>query len=77
MDIVDREIARIQAVPEPDDRDIIRLEKLAKVYATLMANLRENMKHAIFGKLSDKELDSGVDGADSGSDGDEAEDSIF
>lgn len=77
MDIVDKEIARIQQETEPDDRSIIRLEKLAKVYATLMANQRENMKHGVFGKLSDDDLQHAVDSEDAGSDDEDASDDVL
>ncbi len=77
MRVVETEMDRIVQIAVPEDYDIIRLEKLAKVYATLMANHRENMKAGVFGKLSNKDLDDTVDAGNDGSDNPDPADDIF
>lgn len=64
LEIIEREVSKIKMLAEPDERDIARLEKLAKTYTTVMSSTRENYKQGLFGKLDAKELDKAVDGAD-------------
>lgn len=56
MTIVDREVSRILSLVDPDDRDIARLERMAKTYSVLMASTRENIKHGLYGNLSGADL---------------------
>lgn len=65
MSIVQEEVRGIKGRgKERDDRDLMKLEKLAKVYATLMASHRENIKFGVFGNLSSEQLDDPIDGPD-------------
>lgn len=57
-----------------DDRDLMKLEKLAKVYATLMASHRENVKFGVFGNLSGEQLDDPIDGGEGAGAGDDSGD---
>jgi len=66
IEIVDRETARIKQSGDLDASDLIRLEKLAKVYAILMSSHRENMKYGVFGNMDLEELDESVDGGGDG-----------
>jgi len=70
IEIVERETARIAQAGDLDASDLIRLEKLAKVYATLMSSHRENMKYGVFGSLELDELDEAVDGGGDSGDAD-------
>ena len=52
--IIMKEISLIRAKEKLDPPDIIKLEKLAKTYATMMGDLRENIKSGLYGKLGNK-----------------------
>ncbi len=54
--IVRREVTRLSAKPSLENNDVAVLEKLAKIYAVLMSSYREDIKHGIFGKLTDEQL---------------------
>lgn len=71
INIVERETTRIAQAGDLDAQDIMRLEKLAKVYATLMSSHRENMKYGVFGNLSLDDLDEAVEGEGQSGDGDD------
>jgi hypothetical protein len=69
MDIVARGVAKIKGLPSPSMDDIVRLEKLTKIYALLMSSLRENIKHNIFSKLENFEhVKDSVEDADDADD---------
>ncbi len=59
-EIVAKEIDIIKSKDKRDASDIMKLEKLSKTYANMMADLRENIKSGLYGKLSKESLD-GVD----------------
>lgn len=61
LEIVSDEVAAIKNTQPREPSDIVKLEKIAKIYATLMANQREVLKSGILGKLSSKELDKDLD----------------
>lgn len=52
--IIMREISLIKDKVKLDPPDIIKLEKLAKTYSTMMGDLRENLKSGLYGKLGNK-----------------------
>ncbi len=56
--IIRNEITGIRAKTQLDPADILKLEKLAKTYATMMADLRENLKSGLYGKLTGESLDA-------------------
>jgi hypothetical protein len=58
MLIVGQEVERIKVNPDRDERDLMKLEKLARVYTIMMASTRENLKQGVFGKIDDAELES-------------------
>lgn len=68
LKIVDEEVTAIKNATSREVADIIRLEKISKIYTTLMANQREVLRSGVLGKLSLKELDKELD---DGSDDDE------
>ncbi len=55
MEIVADLVAEIKAGSR-DVAELMKLEKCAKVYATIMASNRENLKAGLLGNLSDEEL---------------------
>lgn len=75
LEIIEREVSKIKGVASPDERDIARLEKLAKTYTTVMSSTRENYKQGLFGKLDAKELNKAIEsGDDTGESDDESGD---
>lgn len=46
-----------KAVEGFDASDVVKLEKLTRVYSILMSDLRETVKHGLLGSLDDEELD--------------------
>jgi hypothetical protein len=50
MDIVEAEVRGLKGRPL-ELPEVVKLEKLSKVYSLLMSSLRENVKHNVFGKL--------------------------
>ncbi len=65
LKIVDEEVTAIKNATSREIADIVRLEKVSKIYTTLMANQREVLKSGILGSLdlSDQSDNSG-DGED-------------
>lgn len=56
--IVAEEVTRIRLKgDERDAGDVMKLEKLSRVYSILMASARENLKGGVYGKLSLEELE--------------------
>jgi phage terminase small subunit len=55
-EIVRREVTRLKNKPSLENNDVAVLEKLSKIYSVLMASYREDLKHGIFGKLSEDQL---------------------
>ena len=70
LKIVDDEITAIKNTSNREASDIIKLEKITKVYVALMANSREVLRSGVLGKIDLKELDNDLD--DSSNDEDEA-----
>lgn len=68
MDIVEAEVVAIKLSKTRSAEQLMKLEKLSKVYGLLMSSLRENIKHNIFSKLQLDETDSGVAAADDSDD---------
>ena len=62
LKIVDEEVTAIKNATSREVADIIRLEKISKIYTTLMANQREVLKSGVLGSLK---LDEGDDAGDS------------
>jgi hypothetical protein len=56
LKIVDEEVTAIMNSTAREPSDIVKLEKLSKVYVTIMANQRELLKQGVLGKLSEEEL---------------------
>ena len=53
-----RGITELQGVSgEFESADVVKLEKLTRIYSILMADLRETVKHGLFSALDDSELD--------------------
>jgi len=60
MDAVECEVKKIrdkQKANSLEDRDVVILEKLAKIYSTVMGSHRENLKYGVYG-----DLEEGADG---------------
>lgn len=55
-EIVKREVLKLKNSPELDKTSLMALEKVTKAYTMLMADLRENVKAGLFGKLDDAQL---------------------
>jgi phage terminase small subunit len=60
-EIVRREVALLKDKGQLDGNDAVKLEKYAKIYSTLMSSHREDLKHGVFGNMSDEELESLLD----------------
>lgn len=77
MGIVRREVDRLNRIEEALSTDqLMKLEKLTKVYGLLMSSLRENIKNKLFGSLSDEDLEpfeEVSEGAESTTSSDETE----
>lgn len=57
LTIVNEEVTRIlRAGAERNERDMLMLEKAAKIYSLLQANTREAVKAGSFGNMSDADL---------------------
>jgi hypothetical protein len=56
MDVVRREVKRLTEAESLSTDQIMKLEKLTRVYGLLMASLRENIKQKLFGAVSDEDL---------------------
>lgn len=65
MAVVDTSLKSIET-GKIDAEELVRLEKLTKVYTMLMTNTRENIKHKVFANVSNlpQELTESNDGAD-------------
>lgn len=64
-EIVSREVIKIedtQTKRELTDKEVVKLEKLAKVYSIMMADTRELLKSGVLKGLSDDQLNDFVDG---------------
>lgn len=62
-----KELERLEHKQNTDvleDKDVLRLEKLSKVFAVVMADTRENIKQNIFGKMSTDQLEDAVNESD-------------
>lgn len=58
-EIVKREVLKLKNSPPGLDKEsLMALEKVTKAYTMLMADLRENVKQGIFGKLDEEQLGS-------------------
>jgi len=68
LKIVDEEVTAIKNATSREVADIIRLEKISKIYTTLMANQREVLKSGVLGSLKLDESD------DAGGSEDDSED---
>lgn len=64
LEIIEREVTRIKSLPVIDEREIAKMEKIAKTYAILMSSTRENMKQGLFGKLDAQELKKAIESGD-------------
>jgi hypothetical protein len=64
LKIVDEEVTAIKNATSREVADIIRLEKISKIYTTLMANQREVLKSGVLGSLKLDESDNGGDSED-------------
>lgn len=71
LEIIEREVTIIKNLGKIDERDIAKLEKLAKTYTTVMSSTRENYKQGLFGKLDADELKKAIDGAEDSSETDD------
>lgn len=57
-ELLRRGIGELTAVAGPfDSSDVIKLEKLTRVYSILMADLRETVKHGLLSSLDESGLD--------------------
>lgn len=66
LGIVSEEVTAIKNATSREVADIIRLEKISKIYTTLMANQREVLRSGVLGSLKelDKDFDDGGDDED-------------
>ena len=71
LNIVFEEVEAIKNSTDRDASAIIKLEKLSKVYSTIMASNRELMKSGLLGQIASEELGVGLD--DSGDEDEDAE----
>lgn len=71
LNIVHEEVEAIKNSTDRDASAIIKLEKLSKVYATIMASNRELMKSGVLGSISSDELGVGLD--DTSDEGEDSE----
>ncbi len=68
--IVAREVLALKKINGPlEYPEILRLEKLAKIYSILSANGRENTKANIYGTMSTEQLEKLLDSGDDADDG--------
>lgn len=58
FEIIHKEILALKLKEELDTGDAVKLEKFAKIYATLMSSHREDVKHGAFGGMTDDELEA-------------------
>lgn len=70
MEIVQKEVKKIQNEAAPTFDQINRLEKLTKIYGVLMASTRENIKHGLYAHLK---FEDGADVGEGGGNGDDAD----
>lgn len=75
LTIVSEEVDRIKmlGMAGREAADLVRLEKVAKVYALMMSSTRENTKAGIYGKMSTEDLeklDAQLGGAEEADDAD-------
>jgi hypothetical protein len=62
LDIVNEEVTRIKnAGVERNERDMLILEKVTKVFSMISANTREALKAGTFGDIPDKDLEESQD----------------
>lgn len=54
--IIRDEISKLRSKAQLEEKDFVKLEKLAKTYSTMMEDLRENLKTGLYGKLGMKSL---------------------
>lgn len=71
LEIIEREVTILKQQGSVDDREIAKLEKLAKTYTTVMSSTRENYKQGLFGKLSAEELEKAIASTDDGGESDD------
>lgn len=62
LNIVFEEVEAIKNSTDRDASAIIKLEKLSKVYSTIMASNRELMKSGLLGQIASEELGVDIDG---------------
>jgi len=55
--LLKRGIEELDGTEGFDASDIVKLEKLTRVYSILMADLRETVKHGLLTSLDDSELE--------------------
>jgi len=64
LEIVSEEVDAIKNAAPREAADIIKLEKISKVYSTIMAHQREVLKSGVLGSLKLDESDDAGDSED-------------
>ena len=64
LEIVSEEVNAIKNAAPREAADIIKLEKISKVYSTIMAHQREVLKSGVLGSLKLDESDDAGDSED-------------
>jgi len=64
LEIVSEEVNAIKNAAPREAADIIKLEKISKVYSTIMAHQREVLKSGVLGSLKLDESDDARDSED-------------
>lgn len=71
MSVVDRGVTEVEKKLVIEDADLVRLEKLTKVYTMLMSSTRENIKHKIYSNIDLNDLEELTDDLNGPDDGDD------
>lgn len=56
-DILRREVTKLKNKEKLEGNDPTNLEKYTKIYSILMGSHREDVKHGIFGQMSEEDLE--------------------